>query len=403
MTRTNSQWMWMLLLIITLAATSEISIAEESKPAVGIVIMTTGKATADDGRGARILQRRSEIHNRDVITTEKASRLQIRFTDGSLLSLQEDSSFKIKDYRYKSEAGNGDNAAYSLLKGSMRTISGAIGKVNKSDYKVETPLATIGIRGTDYELVLHNNSKTGGLELYGYINDGVINVANKGGSEDFGFNQFFKVSGDDQSPQQLLNPPDFMFEGYVPPQPEDRTAYENPIFLGGTTGLYSVMTDTANTLPDIINPGLTPFSTISNLTGTYDYVFDTRLSGGPLPTVQNGPSAVDVYSSLRVDFTAQTITSGSVNVTLSDNSTIYGSILQSYKLSDVVVNNQSLVLSGAHNLAVASIPALATLNFQFAGGQAQGGLGTYSLTEIGVKLPLSVTGNAIYQQQLPLN
>src|SRR5512143_92228 len=188
MARTNYQWMWRLLLVVTICITSGMASAEESTTPVGIVIMATGTATADDGSGTpRALQRRSEIFNKDVITTDKASRLQIRFSDGALVSLQEESNFKIKDYRYQAGAGKGDNAAYALLKGSMRTISGAIGKVNKSEYKVETPVATIGIRGTDYELVLHSNPKAGDPELYGYINDGVINVANSGGSEDFGF------------------------------------------------------------------------------------------------------------------------------------------------------------------------------------------------------------------------
>jgi len=403
MARTNYRWMWGLLLVVTICITSGTASAEESTSPVGIVIMATGVATADDGSGTpRALQRRSEIFNKDVITTDKASRLQIRFSDGALVSLQEESNFKIKDYRYQSGAGKGDNAAYALLKGSMRTISGAIGKVNKSDYKVETPVATIGIRGTDYELVLHNNPKTGEPELYGYINDGVINVANSGGDEDFGFNQFFKVGGDKQPPQQLLNPPDFMFEGYVPPQPEGGAAYVSPIFFGSSTGIANLLTDVASYLPDIYNPAITPFSTVSNISGQYIYNFDSTLVDGFLPSVQNGPSAVSASSFLNIDFTSQTITYASVNVVLSDTTSMDATTLQGYSLSDVIAKGQSMALSGSHwdNSTFTLIaPTTGTLGVQLLGGQAQGALGTYNITETGMKLPVSVTGNALYQQQ----
>ena len=46
------------------------------------------------------------------------------------------------------------HAFFSLLKGGFRTVSGLIGKINHEDYSVATPVATIGIRGTDYLTVL---------------------------------------------------------------------------------------------------------------------------------------------------------------------------------------------------------------------------------------------------------
>lgn len=41
-------------------------------------------------------------------------------------------------------------AFFRLVKGGFRTVSGLIGKVNQDDYRVSTPVATIGIRGTRY-------------------------------------------------------------------------------------------------------------------------------------------------------------------------------------------------------------------------------------------------------------
>lgn len=48
----------------------------------------------------------------------------------------------------------GSRAFFKLLKGGFRAVSGLIGKVDRNEYRVDTPVATIGIRGTDYLLVL---------------------------------------------------------------------------------------------------------------------------------------------------------------------------------------------------------------------------------------------------------
>jgi hypothetical protein len=51
-------------------------------------------------------------------------------------------------------AAPGSRAFFKLLKGGFRAVSGLIGKVDRNEYRISTPVATIGIRGTDYLLVL---------------------------------------------------------------------------------------------------------------------------------------------------------------------------------------------------------------------------------------------------------
>ena len=45
-----------------------------------------------------------------------------------------------------------ESAFFRLLKGGFRAVSGLIGHTRREDYAVQTPVATIGIRGTDYEV-----------------------------------------------------------------------------------------------------------------------------------------------------------------------------------------------------------------------------------------------------------
>jgi hypothetical protein len=375
--------------------------AAEQSSAAGVVVMAVGNVTVAGGAGGeRSLQRRSQIFTGETIITGKESRAQIRFSDGSLVSLQEGSQFRIENYSYQQEK-KGDNATYQLLKGSMRTISGAVGKVNRDEYKVETPVATIGIRGTDYELTLHDSDNSGSEELYGYINDGVIHVANQGGNQDFSDNEFFGVAGPSMPPQSLLNPPGFMFNGYVPDsqQSEGNAAGVPPL----DPSLVATLTNTENSdlLNSTINPMITPYATVTQLTGFYDYVFDTSLYGGPLPVVEYGPNATSVSSLIVVDFDAQAILGGDVTVTLSDTTIMYGGISTS-SLSDTIGKGQVITLSGSHYDAswLTLSSTTGSLSLQFVGTAAQGAIGNYFIAEIpGAKPSISVTGEAIYTQQ----
>lgn len=55
---------------------------------------------------------------------------------------------------FNGQSEGGQRAFFRLIKGGFRAVSGAIGKVNRDDYQIATPVATIGIRGTDYVAIL---------------------------------------------------------------------------------------------------------------------------------------------------------------------------------------------------------------------------------------------------------
>jgi len=127
--------------------TNAVSAAES----VGKVILSFGKNTAVSEQGdSRMLKRQSDIYADDLLVTGDKGRLQIRFSDGSRLSLKSGSEFKIAEYSFDQSKPEDGKVIYQLLKGGMRTISGQIGKQNKENYRLETVVATIGIRGTHY-------------------------------------------------------------------------------------------------------------------------------------------------------------------------------------------------------------------------------------------------------------
>lgn len=88
------------------------------------------------------------------VITGVDGRAVLTFADGQTVLLVPNSVFWIKDYRYARNQPRENRSATELLKGGMRFISGAMAKETPEAVKIETPVATIGIRGTDFTVAL---------------------------------------------------------------------------------------------------------------------------------------------------------------------------------------------------------------------------------------------------------
>lgn len=151
---------------------------------IGQVVWVKGtvKAISSDNK-SRILQRRDAIYLQDQITTNKEATGEIVFTDGGVLALRSDTSILISEYKYTKEST--DKYVVDLVKGGFRTITGAISKAGPEAYQVNTPVATIGIRGTHYSAYYKscggNDSKREGCGLSLQITTGSVVVENEKG------------------------------------------------------------------------------------------------------------------------------------------------------------------------------------------------------------------------------
>lgn len=130
-------------------------------------------ATAPDGK-VRALAKGAEINQGDTLNTGANGRAQVRFSDGAYSSFQPRSEFKIDQYHFEGKSDGEEKGFFSLLKGGLRTITGAIGRANRKAYQVATPTATIGIRGTEYVAQLGNSLNVS-------VGEGLIEVCNAGG------------------------------------------------------------------------------------------------------------------------------------------------------------------------------------------------------------------------------
>jgi hypothetical protein len=114
----------------------------------------TGRVSvAAPGSEARVPDRGSVVFSGEVVTTEDDSEAVITATDGARMTLRAKSRLEMTDYSHD-RSNNSGSFITSLIRGSVRMISGLIGKTQPRNHQVVTPTATVGIRGTDFEVVV---------------------------------------------------------------------------------------------------------------------------------------------------------------------------------------------------------------------------------------------------------
>ena len=232
--------------IVLLAAAAAFSGGAAAQQAVGRVLVAVGTVSIERG-GDRIPGAAGiEVRKGDTIQVGQQSNAQLRFVDESIVALRADTTFRISEFSFRGAGQEKDSGIFALLKGGLRTVTGLISKEN---YSVETPTATIGIRGTHYTLRVCNNdcfettttaqapgaaapllvaaagspaSDAGPLAqlaqsgtpvangTYGSVTDGRISVTNQSGASEFGADQYFHVASRASTPQQLIGPPSFL-------------------------------------------------------------------------------------------------------------------------------------------------------------------------------------------------
>jgi hypothetical protein len=118
----------------------------------GIAQFTAGDVNLrqTDGR-VTALAKGGNIDSGHAIVTGNNGRAQVKFTDGGLISLQPSTEFRISSY-VDQNSPKDDRFLVDLLRGSMRAITGLIGKRNRDNYKLTTTTATIGIRGSGFKV-----------------------------------------------------------------------------------------------------------------------------------------------------------------------------------------------------------------------------------------------------------
>jgi hypothetical protein len=128
---------------------------------VGTVSDLSGPLLVHKADGVnKVLWQKSSVEQGDVLISEKDTYARIKFIDNSEITLKPNSQLKIDNYSYDAGKPENDHAVFSLVKGGLRSITGLLGKRNKDRFGLNTPTATIGIRGTTFIAELVPPAKT---------------------------------------------------------------------------------------------------------------------------------------------------------------------------------------------------------------------------------------------------
>src|SRR5713226_2478643 len=222
-----------LIILLGLLSAPGLALAQAGRflLAAGDVVVARGPAEIRAATGTL-------VQAGDTIRVGPASNAQIRLTDESIVGLRPGTIFRLDEFAYSGQGDGNERSLFTLLKGGFRTVTGAIGRLHSRErYAVRTPTATIGIRGTHYTVVHCDNDcgtanrvSLAALDsiaqsdvapgvgqsipngTYGGVTDGRIEVVNQTGEHEFAANTFFYVAAANTAPQNLIAPPNFLYD-----------------------------------------------------------------------------------------------------------------------------------------------------------------------------------------------
>lgn len=137
-----------------------------------VVLFSHGVVTKVNGSERLPLAKGDQLAAGDTVNTGEDGRVQMRFTDGGLVSLMPSSSFAIDRYN-QPDTQDGGSLSFRLMKGGLRTITGSIGQKNHDNYELKTDVATLGIRGTEFVVVIDGDA------MRVQVNEGLISLQNQ--------------------------------------------------------------------------------------------------------------------------------------------------------------------------------------------------------------------------------
>jgi len=269
-----------------------------------------GKVLTADGdvlvlRGSQILRlsRGAAVESGDQIHTGSDGKILIVFTDSGLVWIRANSDFVVDEYSYAQ--GGREAAFFSLLKGGARSVTGLIGRRTRSNFRLRVPVATIGIRGTDFSVVMcqrdcrDSDGTTAAKGLYGEVIQGRIAVTpfeDRLLEREFGAGEFFHLADERSSPTPLFLPPPFLrskedeqarFMGQTGPVLSNVLGTTTTSGLTGTQtdGLTGIVTSIAAPAVSTVTPLVTPIAAPApsiTLPGTISTTLPSALPISPI-------------------------------------------------------------------------------------------------------------------------
>ncbi len=134
---------------------AEPAVQESSAKLIGKVVAATGSVTIEHASAvvvqAALADQKAQtkvgdlVYLGDVVQTGADGRVGINFTDGTSFNLSSNAKMAMTEFVYDPN-GKSNSTLFKLANGTFTFVAGNIAKTG--DMKIDTPAATMGIRGT---------------------------------------------------------------------------------------------------------------------------------------------------------------------------------------------------------------------------------------------------------------
>jgi hypothetical protein len=149
-----------------------------SAESAGKVVFSSAGVTIQSATGTiKPAAKGVELESGDTIATGAGS-IQMRMSDDAFFSLRPNTTFRFDEYHRNPNDPAKERSFVSLLKGGLRSVTGLIGKNSHKNYRLNSPAATLGIRGTDFSITSNDKGDTFS------VSSGGVTVCNTGGCVD---------------------------------------------------------------------------------------------------------------------------------------------------------------------------------------------------------------------------
>lgn len=126
--------------------------SQTSWAAVGHVVEQTGPTEIVRNKKSTPSSVNTAVEMQDTVVTARA-RARLEFVDKTTVNITEQSKITIDEFVYDPKAGSG-KLAMKMIQGTARYASGQIAKNSPQNVNVQTPTATVAVRGTDFSMTV---------------------------------------------------------------------------------------------------------------------------------------------------------------------------------------------------------------------------------------------------------
>ena len=245
------------------------------------------RITGADGK-TRPAERGAELSEGETIVTAANALAQLRMADGAQMSVRPETEMKLDRFSYSGAEDRQPTFLASIVKGGLRVITGLMARQNRAGYQIRTASATMGVRGTHFELVHVTQPQPELLPgTYNRVYDGITSIENKAGVAllvNRDQTAFISLPGN-LAPQIVVPPPAIFgrptpVPGVVLRQPAPREAIKGEVARPAVRDATTVMPPrTIQTTPILTSPTTTTISpTLDTSTTTIKLDTSTTLT-----------------------------------------------------------------------------------------------------------------------------